>query len=104
MATKNTARADLRPVLSDDSLYIGDNGSVTCGRHAGMTARYTGVALDGRPVIEIAGDVLDRMAADLEEIGGEAALRCEVPSCPCRPKREIVPGMPGPSGAPGAPR
>jgi len=101
MVTKNTIRTDLRPVLRDDALYIGDNGSITCGRHAGMTARYTGMALDGRPVIEITGDVLDRMAADLEEIGGEAALRCEVPSCPCRPRRVIAPGMSGLSGAPG---
>jgi hypothetical protein len=72
-----------------------------------MTARYTGVALDGRPVIEITDDVLDRTAADLEELGGEAALRCEVLSCPCRPQRVSVPGMPalsGAAGVPGAPR
>jgi hypothetical protein len=78
--------------LRDDQLYIHAGGRISCGKHAGATARFTGRALDGGPVIEITGPVLDRMARDLEEIGGEAVIRCEVPSCTCRPKRVVVPG------------
>ncbi len=79
-----------RPVLRDDQLYLGDNGRITCGAHAGMSARFTGRALDGMPVVEITGATLDAMLADL---GPSMAhlLRCEVPSCACTPKRVIVP-------------
>jgi hypothetical protein len=42
-----------QPVLDDDTLYMGDNGRVTCGRHAGCSARYSGRDISGQRVDKI---------------------------------------------------
>ena len=60
-------RATLRPVLDDDAIYIGDAGHVSCGRHAGHSARYTGHDISGQPVMRVT-------AAEIAEFG----LACEV--------------------------
>lgn len=67
---------DPRPVLSDDALYLGDGGRVTCGKHAGNSARYSGRGLSGKRVVRVTE--ADR-AEWLREIGEPIA--CE----DCRP-------------------
>lgn len=54
------------PVLEDDTLYIGDNGAVLCGRHSGASARYSGLDISGQPVAEVPN-----------ELAKEHALACE---------------------------
>ncbi len=63
------------PVLDPDTIYLGDNGRVFCGRHAGMSATYTGRDISGQPVV-----ALDR--ATCEALGEDTdLLRCEHPGC-----------------------
>lgn len=44
------------PKLSDDALYIGDNGRCFCGRHAGMNAKFTGHDPSGQPVERVTAE------------------------------------------------
>ena len=41
---------DPKPVLKDDTLYIGDNGACYCGKHSGCSARFTGHDISGQKV------------------------------------------------------
>jgi hypothetical protein len=38
------------PKLSDDELYLCDNGACYCGKHCGASARFTGRDISGQPV------------------------------------------------------
>ncbi len=64
-----------KSVLKDDALYLGDGGHCFCGRHAGMTARFTGRDLSGQRVYRLT-------ATDIAETHREygVVLRCEM--CP----------------------
>ena len=60
------------PVLDPTRLYIGDNGRIHCGgRCAGMSAQYTGRAIDGHPVVLVTPE----RAKHFEDVTGE------LPSC-----------------------
>jgi len=76
METKPTATGytptDPKPVLSPEAIYLGDNGRCFCGRHAGMTAQYTGRDLSGQPVHRVT--VADQ--AEARRMG--VSLACEV--------------------------
>lgn len=37
-------------ILDTKALYIGDNGEIFCGDHAGMNAKTTGLDISGQPV------------------------------------------------------
>ncbi len=43
----------LEPVLADDTLYLGDNGRITCGACSGASARFTGRDISGQEVEKI---------------------------------------------------
>lgn len=47
-----------KPVVKDDSLYFADNGACYCGKHLGMTARYTGRDISGQRIERITPRVL----------------------------------------------
>lgn len=66
-----TTTTERKPVLLDRALYIGDNGRVFCGAHAGMSARWSGYDLSGHKVARITPAYCKRNG---EEI---AALKCE---------------------------
>jgi hypothetical protein len=40
-------------VVSDSSLYLGDNGMCLCGAHLGYSARSTGRDLSGQRVMQV---------------------------------------------------
>lgn len=47
-----------KPILSDDALYLVDNGACYCGAHCGNSARYTGRDISGQKVARLnANDV-----------------------------------------------
>lgn len=55
---------DLKPILLDDELYLGDNGRCFCGKHAGASARYTGRDISGQEVLHLTKTVLERALRD----------------------------------------
>ena len=70
---------ELRPVLREDVLYLGDNGRCFCGRlhHAGASAYFTGRDLSGYRVQRVTA--AERRNA--ERMG--VTLACEA----CGPRR-----------------
>lgn len=72
----NFVPADPRPVLDDATLYFGAGGRVTCGRHAGASARFTGRTIHGERV----EPVRDEDRADLRRSSPRLAFECD--SCP----------------------
>jgi hypothetical protein len=61
-----TKPCEPRPALDEDSLYIGDNGRVFCGRLPcpGMSAYYSGRTISGQRVDRLsAGDIRAWIAA-----------------------------------------
>jgi hypothetical protein len=56
-----------RNALDADAIYLGDAGHVSCGRHAGHSARHTGRDISGQRVLRLT-------APELVEFG----LGCEV--------------------------
>lgn len=61
-----------KKVLKEDALYFTDNGRIVCGKHAGMTAQYTGRDISGQRVKRVTKKDAD---AWLEDIG--KPIRCE---------------------------
>ena len=57
--------------LIDDAIYIGDNGRAFCGRHAGMSARYTGRDISGQRIVLVTPQWCIRNGEDC------SAIRCE---------------------------
>jgi hypothetical protein len=64
---------DPKPVLNDETIYLGDNGRAYCGEHSGCSARYTGRDISGQSVMK----VTPRMLHD----EGMPGFSCEDPSC-----------------------
>jgi hypothetical protein len=77
MANKNEFP---EPVLSDDELYLCDNGACYCGKHCGASARFTGRDISGQRVERVtpadAQYFRDELGAELvcESCGKAAAL------------------------------
>ena len=70
-----------RSVLRDGWLYIGDNGRMLCGRHSGMSARYTGRDISGQKVARVKAE---EVAAYCAETGEDPSIfACE--DCGRRP-------------------
>ncbi len=44
--------------ISDTTVYLCDNGAAYCGRHLGMTARYSGHDISGQPIQPVTPDVV----------------------------------------------
>lgn len=44
--------------ISDDTVYITDNGAALCGAHLGTTARYSGRDLSGQPIVPVTPELL----------------------------------------------
>lgn len=65
-------------VLRDDALYHTDNGRVVCGRHAGMTAQFTGRDISGQRVARVTPKDATAWMAMLGE-----KIECE--DCGCTP-------------------
>jgi hypothetical protein len=61
----------MTPKAKDDTLYIGDNGAVACGKHLGASARYTLRDISGQRVTEVTPAV----AKEATEMG--MTLACE---------------------------
>lgn len=55
----------------DADLYLCDNGACYCGKHLGMTARFTGRDLSGQPIAHVDADTRSQ-ATDMG-----ITLRCE---------------------------
>ena len=68
MTTKTTT-ADPAPALKPSRIYFGDNGRLHCGalRCAGMSAHFTGVALDGALVTPVRQDDVDAWLSEFGE-------------------------------------
>ena len=77
---KTTALKDRVPVLRDDILYSGDNGRLFCGRHAGVSARYTGRDISGQRVEEVTAGECDA-AFEIYDV----VFACEEEGCGFRP-------------------
>lgn len=54
-----------KPVTKDDALYFTDNGACYCGKHLGMSARYTGRDISGQKIERITPKVM----AECQTIG-----------------------------------
>ena len=68
-----TTLPPLKPKAKDDALYIGDNGSITCGQCAGASIRYTLRDISGQRAHRVtAADV----AYARDEMDGHV-LKCE---------------------------
>lgn len=68
--------------LHSDRVYLGDNGAMTCGEHAGSTARATGRDLHGARMEEVDAGAIRLFAsmgitAACETCGLEARLVVE---------------------------
>lgn len=68
---------DPKPVLRPDALYMGDNGRMFCGRHAGCSALYTGRDISGQPVLRLSAADQETLRADLADIIPASAPLCE---------------------------
>lgn len=71
--------------LNPTTLYMGDNGRMTCGTHSGATAQYTGRDLHGARMLPVTPAMRAQMA---EECGMPLdAIGCEV--CQARARRGL---------------
>lgn len=57
--------------ISNDMVYLTDNGAAYCGEHLGMTAKMTGRDLSGQAIMPVTPEV----AAEAVEMGYE--VTCE---------------------------
>lgn len=60
---------NIKPVLTDGLLYIGDNGRVFHGKCAGMSARYSGYDISGQRVRRITSAQARDYGLDCESCG-----------------------------------
>jgi len=58
--------------LKTNSLYLGDNGRITCGKHCGATAQATGRDLYGAEMLEVDKDMAVQW---FEDVG--SPISCE---------------------------
>lgn len=63
----------LRAKLDNDTIYLGDNGRALCGRHLGMSARFTGRDLSGQKIMAITPEL-----AALPECADIACETCDL--------------------------
>lgn len=63
MRTGVVGFAEPKSVVKDDALYFADNGACYCGKHLGMTARYTGRDLSGQKIERITPKVAEECRA-----------------------------------------
>ena len=61
--------------ISDDAIYLGDNGRCYCGEHLGYTAKMTGRDLSGQAIYKVTPED----AREAQKMG--ATLTCEQPRC-----------------------
>lgn len=52
-----------KPVVTDEALYFADNGAVYCGKHLGMSARFTGRDISGQKIERITPKVAAECAS-----------------------------------------
>ena len=74
--TTRTATTFPKPILKDDSLYLGDGGLCLCGEHSGASARYAGRDLSGQRVHKVTEADQSYMLAN-----GGRRLHCESHGC-----------------------
>ncbi len=55
----------MKSKLSNSALYLGDNGRLTCGAHAGATAQATGHDLSGLRMLMLRADDLAYLKATI---------------------------------------
>lgn len=66
--------------ISNDMIYLTDNGRAVCGSHLGASARYTGRDLSGQEILPVTPDVaqqaLDEFGyiPECEDCGKKASL------------------------------
>lgn len=77
-----SAVATKSPMLVPNRLYVGEDGRCFCGTLAcaGMTAFFTGLALDGHPVISLQTIAIVE-PLDMSEFACEGCGRKVCPSC-----------------------
>lgn len=70
---------DPEPKLRPTALYLGDGGVCFCGRHAGMTAQYTGRDISGQRVLRIdtRGDLTISADGRISVVIDGETLACE---------------------------
>lgn len=65
--------------VSDQVIYLTDNGAAYCGAHLGITARMTGLDLSGQPIMPVTPEAV----AEAQSMGWEVC--CE--QCGKKPSR-----------------
>ena len=66
--------------ISDDMIYLTDNGRAVCGEHLGSCARHTGRDLSGQAILPITPDVAKQARDEFgyipecEDCGKQASL------------------------------
>jgi len=58
------------PVLRDEGLYLDGGGRLTCGLHAGCSARYTGYDIGGARVLRVTPAMARQMEREMADLGG----------------------------------
>lgn len=69
--------------ISDDAIYLVDNGASYCGAHLGASARYTGRDISGQPIMRVTPEMAKAAQADgwtvtCERCGKAASLLIEL--------------------------
>jgi hypothetical protein len=66
----NSARAACRKFVSDNALYLTDNGRIVCGAHCGTSAAYTGR--------DISGQKIERVTPEAAASSGQQLVECSI--------------------------
>ena len=60
---------DPQRLVEDNALYMGDNGRLFCGRHAGASAAYTLRDISGQKIIRVYSDPSNFVTAEFLSLG-----------------------------------